>query len=178
MTDPIANRAINDHPRCIKEFLAETDSNLINLIENRGKHYTYFGLRCKCQSKHFYIYGHKLKNEPDRKNHFLLSPLLLKCQDCDQIKELFDVRKHGLNGESELYIDVPIEGDKSKHKCSSCESDIFEILVGFEYAFDEEDVEEDEELNERVQDFFTWFILYGQCVKCSSLELIADIECA
>jgi hypothetical protein len=110
----------------------------------------------------------------------------LQCAACRAAKVLFDASLHGYDQEADRMRnrgDEPEgggpsqggEGEKVDYRCRACQADAFQIIARYEYnpfTFDDPD------FARHAQDFFSWFSVVAECVRCSEIHMAVDQECA
>ena len=177
MSKSLALHAMQNPPRCISAFRAETISELRGKVPS-AEDVAGFEIQCPCGSRAFSILGYSEMNEARSSDTLFIAPLALECSKCHTITELMDPRQDGYDAELDGSTVVTGEGKRVKYQCSDCGAELMSVAVGFEYAIDDEDLDSDERLAERPQDFFTWFWLYSCCKSCGTVQEVSEYECA
>ena len=166
------------YPRCIKKYKYDFNDVIIQEIHNREDHCAYFGLHCNCGGNHFNILGYNAESEFYPGTNIFIGPLALNCIKCNNILELIDPGKDGYDGENNSSVTMIGTGNRVYYKCAHCSENKYKVAVGFEYSFDKNEFDDFPEINERIQDYFSWFTLYGKCICCNNFSIITDFECA
>jgi hypothetical protein len=177
MSSRVVQHALKHPPRCVAGLRVNSASPLLGEGPHLGD-VARFALRCPCGSTAVRILGYTTPSKTSPEGPVFLAPYALGCSDCGAVTELFDPRRDGYDVEIGDCWSLVGEGDRSEFKCSKCGADQMEVVAGFEYSIDDEDLESDEEMGRHPQDFFTWFMLYGRCIACGAVQDVADYECA
>jgi hypothetical protein len=168
---------VKEPPRCIAEYEIDESSALLERVESRDG-LVHYALRCTCGEKNVNVLGHTAVNEAYPGRQIFIGPLALECLGCGSIMELMDPRKDGYDAEFGYCYSMVGDGSRDKFKCSKCRREPMEVVAGFEYSLDKDEIESDEEMSEHPQDFFMWFTLCGQCESCGAFQEISQYECA
>jgi hypothetical protein len=168
-------------PRCIKGFKAElVRMPGVRIGGHAGGTFTpTVWLKCTCGCDSNYVLGHYWKNPDNRDGRFVfVSPLALKCGNCNKITELIDTDIHGYDSEVGV---IPTnhrgDGKRVEFICEKCGPRPLQVFAGFEYS---NDLFERDNRKHRGREFdlFSWFSLIGKCASCNRLISIVEFECA
>lgn len=134
---------------------------------------TIFRVRSGDMHEAMAIYGRNQRGEDT-----LGSPILVGSLNPQRAALFFDLRIHGWDGECSEPGPAharPI-GKLKQFACPSCAGRLFQTWAAFEPS----EVEEldEPEMQQRPQDFFTWFTLAAACASCQWTGIVASIECA
>jgi hypothetical protein len=183
-------------PRCIADFVARPielpnvkfdgharpslyDANSTSaVIEGPDYVNPVYSLSCTCGGINHFIHCFRWRN-PDYHDQLVhLSPIDLRCAECDKKSLLFDSDVHGYDAElGHGSATVRGEGDRVVFECPTCGRQPLEALVRFELGGDIFD-DSFKQFAGRQQDLFSWFSLVGKCSSCSRMFEVADFECA
>jgi len=178
MPDEMASKAIENPPRCIMGFGKDPADSILELIENREENWVYFGLRCGCGEAKLNVMGYEAESQSYPGTRVFIGPLALDCLKCGKTTELMDPRKDGYNGEINSNCTMTGDGPRDRYRCPDCAGDVFHVAVSFEYTVEEDELDDEPEMAQRIQDYFTWFCVYGKCDACEKFLDITDFECA
>ncbi len=176
--DPVVAMVYKRPPRILKDLEILTNQEIFKYIENKQDHLAYFAIGCKCGVRKLAVQGYWVDSEWKPGTKIFAAPFAVHCAACNRTVELFDPHKHGNDAEAGFGCGITGEGSPISYTCSQCGEAIFELAVGLEYGYDDEDFKYDPTLRDQVQDYFGWFILYGKCCKCGHFGIISDYECA
>ncbi len=160
-------------PRCIADLRPIRAVDLPPVADDCA-FIAYFSISCPCGEKFVQLLGYNTKSESDLAEDIFVSPLATQCPSCHQISELLDTQKHGFDGEQGDSCTITGEGQREKYATSCCGQTTLELMPAFYYQNDERA----ETGEQRPQDFFDCFALYGRCCSCGSWQNITDYECA
>lgn len=173
----IVQRAFAVPARCLSAFTTFSGGDAIAELEKIIE-CVRFQIVCPCGTAEFTILGfHKTLSACPDLNIFS-APISLACYLCGRTGQLFDPNRDGYDGEIDSADSVTGSGESSMFFCPRCGETAFRPAVSLEYSLDDDEMEDSAELAARPQDFFTWFTLFGKCVKCGHLTKVTDYECS
>ncbi|NVJ49790.1 MAG: hypothetical protein HWE11_05350 [Gammaproteobacteria bacterium] len=166
----------NNPPRCLDNFKATSVDAKNIVFDGHGQEVNpFFEIKCKCGSENLSVLGYWWEN-PDNKLNFFIGPISLKCVECSEENDLFDIKYHGYDAElGHGYYSARGEGVKKLFECEACNSNNFKLLTRFEYTEFKDDFPE---AKGKEKELFTWFSLHGECSSCNSSVQIYEDECA
>ena len=141
-----------------------------------------FYLACQCGHASLHILGHNAISESYPDTPIFIAPIAFECQECQRRTQLFDPRRDGYDAEIEeggaSSSGMIGTGTPEPFVCPSCGHRDFLPRVSLSYQFDDEEMDESDDLASRLQDFFDWFALSAECSKCGVSSDVSDYECA
>lgn len=137
-----------------------------------------FQLACACGAREFSILGFPAPSSGTSGQGVFHAPISLSCHSCGKTAHLFNPECDGYDGELDSSASVTASGEPSKFLCRKCGETHFLTAVSLEYAIEDEEMEDWEELAAKPQDFFTSFGLFGKCATCGHLASLGTWECA
>jgi len=113
-----------------------------------------------------------------------MSPLNFRCSSCGAKTQIIDTKEHGYNseiarleGEQSFDSNYRGSGQPQEALCPQCEGSEFSITVKCLHShFDL--IEDEPDLEPRVQDFFDGFECFGTCSSCGEMTSFAGCELA
>ena len=177
---------LKNSPRCFSQ-VALTRRELPQPVGDGFS--TSFQVGCTCGSTSGQFVGHRLEDfSDDYEGDLFITPLSLRCSDCEKVSVIFDTKGHGyhseldrLEGGDEISQKIRGEGDGRHFHCSSCSEDVFSIFVAliywhFELQIDQAEMiadgeEESDEVLVRAQDFFNELVIQLKCNSCNKVSI-------
>ncbi len=127
---------------------------------------------CTCGAEDGKVFG-------VRENDTFSAPLFYACLKCASRFLIFDLKRHGHNGE--------IDSKKRKRKppsaapkatfamhCRACKNTVWRLAVIVTYQGEPLDLDS----GQRVQDHFDVILVGGTCTTCGTIAIAYDAECA
>lgn len=160
-------------PSCVASLSCKADSQLKKaLLGDYGDYTTVFGLKCPCGGAEFYVKGKDIQTGYEG----VAAPISVICKSCGRNVKVFDPTKHGADGEFGFGFSHDEYSDKSV-KCPKCEADVFRVALAFQYSGDEKQIIEEDGLDKKPQDLFSWLSGQACCQSCGYTFKFANIEC-
>ncbi len=144
-----------------------------------------WALTCSCGGNRGKLLGHSLKdcNPDDDGPPVFVSPLGFQCSTCGKTTEIIDTKHHGYDSEISKAAGTSHDsnyrgtGDRQAVPCPECGGNQFSITAFFAHPhFDL--IEDEPELEPRVQEFFDSFDCHGTCASCGKESSLANFELA
>jgi hypothetical protein len=173
----LVRHALRHPPKCIAGFEVGAASQGLEGVPGMDECAS-FGLKCHCGSESLGILGYYVTPELGSGEKLFVGPISGECPACGRVASIMDPRQDGYDAEDGWCYSIVGEGPPDRYRCSTCGSQVVHPVAVFEYALEEEDLDTDEGLAARPQDFFTWFSLRGTCRACGTLNEITEYECA
>jgi hypothetical protein len=168
----------NTPPSCLSGFqVSSCDSEPWN-------DWAAWSLTCGCSATKGKVLGYPLKDfDPEYKGRPLfISPLAFLCSSCGKTTEIVDTELHGYNAEIEKmsehrYPTLRGTGERTAIPCPHCQTSEFSVKAFCAHPhFDL--IEDEPELEPRVQEFFDSFDCHGVCASCGKESSLANFELA
>jgi hypothetical protein len=167
--------------RCLSGFRVELDPTLASEGWD-ALDVARFLLSCHCGHASFHILGHNAISESYPDKPIFIAPIVLDCTQCGRRTQLFDPRHDGYDAEIDeggaWSAGMTGTGPQEQFVCPSCEHGDFVPRVSPRYQFDDEEMDDWDDLASRPQDFFDWFELTAECSNCGVSSDVTDYECA
>lgn len=148
-------------------------------------HWAGWALACSCGATKGKLLGYSLKDLNPQYNgpQLFVSPLAFLCSSCDKTIEIIDTKQHGYDAEiskpygKTLNTSYYGTGPRQVVQCAGCGRQEFSITAFCAHShFDL--IEDEPELEPRVQDYFDAFGCRGKCAHCGQESCLADFELA
>lgn len=179
-------RYVHQHPpRCISELHPQPSELMRPSVCLRPNHSIYhcsdwdadtafFTVACPCGERAVHLLGYYVADGRDE-DRAITGPLFLACHGCGLVSQLFDSRKHGYDGEQGVNTYIAGEGDPEIIACPKCGEMPLIVHPRFTY---QDAASYNDEMHERLEDYFNTFGVVGECTGCHNIIEIAWFECA
>ena len=148
-------------------------------------HWAGWALACSCSETKGKLLGYSLKDFDPKYSgpQVFVSPLAFLCSSCEKTTEIIDTKEHGYNAEISKPYGKTCEtnyrgtGPRQVMQCPACGRPEFTITAFCAHPhFDL--IEDEPELEPRVQEYFDSFGCRGKCAACGKESSLADFELA
>ena len=177
MQSQIVKRAYATPARCVSPFKVSASGDAVPEGNPRDQSVR-LQIACTCGAGDLSILGFPMAAPSSPKTSIFAAPLSIACHACNKTERVFSPDCDGYDGEIGSSAGVVGSGAPSKFPCPKCGQTTFHAAVALEYSIRDEEMEDEEELAARPQDFFTGFSLFGKCTRCGHLARVTDYECA
>ena len=158
-------------PRCIRPLTVDEDSELVSQVD-RGAPFRGFQIGCPCGEDSVELLGYEAESQAAPGEGVFIGPLGMRCVSCGTESEIMDPETDGYNGEIDSNTTMRGSGVRTSWRCPQCKNSRVHAAVVFAYQ-----VEVDEEMAERPEDFFDVFQLFAVCCQCGELREVTAFDC-
>jgi len=164
-----------EHPAsCMASLACAPHGELVDSLVEYGDYATMFGIKCPCGNQSFQLKGKDIETGYAG----ISAPIQAVCAGCEKKHLIFDGTKHGYDAELGLSCSHNEEFKDKDVICPTCGGTNFLVAVAFQYGGEEQEIIDEDNLDKKREDLFSWFSGHARCESCKHVFEFTSIECA